>query len=244
MKKIQAIMILLYVCFYALISKISYAQEAPKTLNIAFATIEDAAMYDDIYRGFINHLQQCMNTTVLIYPVYQEAQVIDAMKDSKIHVASFGAGATVTAVNIAGAVPFASRGKNNSNETYQLWLISKKNSKYTSIQSLKGAKIAHTTPSSNSGNLAPLALFPDLGLRPKIDYQVEFSGRHDKSIIGVKNGFYDAAAIASDVFKRMLINNEINENDFNIIWKSGAFPTNSFSYSSKCKTIAKMLLQI
>ena len=205
----------------------------PKTINIAFATIEDASFYEQVYGDFINHLQQCMNIPALIYPVYQEEHVIEAMKSGKIHVASFGAGATILAVNQAGAIPFASRGTQNQNESYQLWLITRKGSPYKQPSDLKNKKIAHTTPSANSGNLAPRVLFPDLGLRPNIDYKVEFSGRHDKSIMGVKNGFYDAAAIASDVFKRMTITKEINENDFNILWKSSSFPTNSFSYYHK-----------
>ncbi len=215
----------------------------PKTINIAFATIEDASFYEQVYGDFINHLQQCMNTPVLIYPVYQEEHVIEAMKSGKIHVASFGAGATILAVNHAGAIPFASRGAQNQNESYQLWLITRKSSAYKQLSDLKGKKIAHTTPSSNSGNLAPRVLFPDLGLKPDIDYKVEFSGRHDKSIMGVKNGFYDAAAIASDVFKRMVISKEINENDFNILWKSNNFPTNSFSYYHKLNPVFTRQLQ-
>jgi phosphonate transport system substrate-binding protein len=215
----------------------------PKTLNLAFATIEDASFYEQVYGDFVNHLQQCMSTPVLIYPVYQEAHVIEAMKSGKIHIASFGAGATILAVNQAGAVPFASRGTQNQNESYQLLLIVRKNSGYKQPSDLKGKKIAHTTPSSNSGNLAPRALFPDLGLKPEVDYNVEFSGRHDKSIMGVKNGFYDAAAVASDVFKRMILSKEINENDFNIIWKSSGFPTNSFSYYHKLNPLVTRKLQ-
>ena len=37
---------------------------------------------------------------------------------------------------------------------------------------LKGKRIAHTSPSSNSGNLAPRALFPKIGLTPDTDYKV------------------------------------------------------------------------
>ena len=37
---------------------------------------------------------------------------------------------------------------------------------------MKGRKIAHVTPSSNSGNQAPRALFKSLGVEPDVDYKV------------------------------------------------------------------------
>ena len=45
------------------------------------------------------------------------------------------------------------------------------------MQDLKGKKVAHTSPSSNSGHLAPLALFPGEGLAPDKDYKPVFSGK-------------------------------------------------------------------
>src|ERR1044071_2513598 len=48
----------------------------------------------------------------------------------------------------------------------RLWLIVKKDSPFQKIAELKGKKVAHVQPSSNSGNLAPRALFPALGLVP------------------------------------------------------------------------------
>ena len=38
-----------------------------------------------------------------------------------------------------------------------------------------GRVLAHTSPSSNSGNLAPKALFPEKGLKPGEDYPIGWS---------------------------------------------------------------------
>lgn len=73
-------------------------------------------------------------------------------------------------------------------------------SPYQKPQDLVGKKIAHTTPTSNSGNLAPRALFPALGLTPDKDYEVVFSNGHERSVTGVMHGFYPAAAVASDLY--------------------------------------------
>ena len=55
----------------------------------------------------------------------------------------------------------------------------------------------------------------------------------EKSILGVKNGFYEGAAVASDVFERMIMNQQIKANEFNILWRSQPFPTNSFSHNAQ-----------
>ncbi len=207
----------------------------PDVLTIAFATIEDNSLYEQIYSKFILHLRQCIRKPVLLYPVYDEKQILQSLQEGKLHLVSLGAGATMFAVNQGSAVPFASRGSKmtKQKEFYELWLITKKNAPYKQASDLKGKKIAHTTPTSNSGNLAPRVLFPGIGLDADKNYTVEFSGRHDKSILGVKNGFYDGAAIASDVFQRMVFNQQIQEDAFKVLWRSKPFPTNSFSHHIK-----------
>ena len=102
---------------------------------------------------------------------------------------------------------------------------------YKTIADLKGKKIAHTSPSSNTGNLAPRALFPDQGLVPDKDYQPVFSGKHDQSILGVKSGDYDAAPVASDVLKHMTERGVVGADDFRVIYTSAVFPTDSYAYA-------------
>ena len=106
-----------------------------------------------------------------------------------------------------------------------------KKSKIKSAKDLKGKKVAHTAPSSNSGHMAPLALFPSQGLTPDKDYKILFSGKHDSSVMGVNSGDYDGAAVASDVYHRMGTRGQINEDNFRIIYRSQKFPTSSFSYA-------------
>ena len=99
------------------------------------------------------------------------------------------------------------------------------------IADIKGKRVAHVQPSSNSGNLAPRALFPKEGVVPDQDYKVLYSGKHDQSIEGVNSGDFDAAPVASDVFKRMAERGQIKAEDFRVIWKSQTFPTSSFAYA-------------
>jgi phosphonate transport system substrate-binding protein len=138
-------------------------------------------------------------------------------------VGTMSSGDTAFAVNVAGGIPFGIRGDASGPQGYQLWMIVKKSSPYQKLSDLKGKKVAHTTPSSNSGNLAPRALFPVEGLTPEKDYTVVFSGRHENSVTGVASGDYDAAPIAHDILVRMADRGVVKMDDFRIIWKSPNF---------------------
>jgi phosphonate transport system substrate-binding protein len=108
-------------------------------------------------------------------------------------------------------------------------MIVRKSSPYQKLADLKGRKVAHTSPSSNSGNLAPRALFPAEGLVPEKDYTVVFSGKHENSIMGVSTGDYDAAPIAHDLLVRMAERGVVKMDDFRIIWKSPNFAPGGLS---------------
>ena len=168
---------------------------------------------------------------MVFYQVQSNAAEIEAMRSGRLHVGGFSTGPTAFAVNIAGAVPFAVKGTEKEFQGYNLITIVKKDSPYQKLADLKGKKVAHTSPSSNSGHMAPVALFPKEGLTPDKDYKIVFSGKHDNSVMGVNSGDYDAAAVASDVFHRMAGRGQVKEEDFRIIYRSAKFPTSSCAYA-------------
>ena len=108
-------------------------------------------------------------------------------------------------------------------------------SPFQKLPDLKGKRVAHTSPSSNSGNLAPRVLFPPEGLTPDTDYRPLMSGGHDKSALGVASGDYDMAPVASDVYNRMVTRGTIKGEDIRIIYRSPLFPTSSFTYAHDLK---------
>jgi phosphonate transport system substrate-binding protein len=118
---------------------------------------------------------------------------------------------------------------------YNLLAIVKASGPYKTLADLKGKRVAHTAPSSNSGHLAPLVLFPPEGLKPNDDYKPLMSGGHDKSVLGVNSGDYDMAAVASDVFDRMATRGTIKADDFRVVYKSPLFPTSSFAHAHDLK---------
>jgi phosphonate transport system substrate-binding protein len=203
----------------------------PSTLVFTYTPVEDPAVYENIFRPFTDHLAKCTNKRVVFYQVQSNAAEIEAMRSGRLHVGGFSTGPTAFAVNLAGAVPFAVKGTEKEYQGYNLIVVVKKDSPFQKMADLKGKKVAHTSPSSNSGHLAPLALFPAEGLAPDKDYKILFSGKHDQSVMGVNSGDYDAAAVASDVFFRMAKRGQVDEKNFRIIYTSQKFPTSSFAYA-------------
>jgi phosphonate transport system substrate-binding protein len=203
----------------------------PNTLVFTYTPVEDPAVYEKVFKPFTDYLAQCTGKRVVFYQVQSNAAEIEAMRSGRLHVGGFSTGPTAFAVNIAGAVPFAIKGYEKDFQGYNLIVIVKKDSPFQKLADLKGKKVAHTSPSSNSGHMAPMALFPKEGLAPEKDYKIIFSGKHDQSVMGVNSGDYDAAAVASDVFHRMAGRGQVKEENFRIIYQSPKFPTSSFAYA-------------
>ena len=207
----------------------------PSTLVWAYTPVEDPAVYAVVFKPFTDHLKTCTGKNIVYYPVQSNSAEIEAMRSGRLHFAGYSTGPTGFAVNLAGAVPFAAKGLGTEVRGYNLLAIVKASSPFKTLADLKGKRVAHTAPSSNSGNLAPRVLFPAEGLKPDDDYKPLMSGGHDKSVLGVNSGDYDMAAVASDVFERMAGRGNVKADEFRIVYKSPVFPTSSFAHAHDLK---------
>lgn len=203
----------------------------PSVLVFTYTPVEDPAVYEKVFKPFTDHLGQCTGKRVVFFQVQSNAAQVEAMRSGRLHVGGFSTGPTAFAVNLAGAVPFAVKGDASGYQSYRLAVVVRADGPIKTMTDLKDKKVAHTSPSSNSGNLAPRALFPALGVTPEKDYKVLYSGGHDRSVLGVRTGDYDAAPVASDVFARMIQRGTVKESEFRVIWQSEPFPTSSFAYA-------------
>ncbi len=211
----------------------------PATLIFAYTPVENRINYALRLRPFLAHLEQCVGRRIIYFkqgglfpdPTPGNTAQIDAMRTGRLHISGFTTGGTAFAVNLAGAVPFAIFGNANGFQNYRVLMIVKPESSFRTLSDLKGRRVAHTTATSNSGNLVPRAFFPGLGLIPDKDYNVTYSGGHEWSILGVRGGEFDAAPVASNIFGRMMARRQIRQEDFRTIWQSAPFPSSAFAVS-------------
>ncbi|MBI2978970.1 MAG: phosphate/phosphite/phosphonate ABC transporter substrate-binding protein, partial [Rhodospirillales bacterium] len=164
----------------------------PDTLVFSYTPVEDPAVYENVFKEFMDYLAKKTGKKVKWYGADSYAAQVEAMRSGRLHVAGISTGPTVFGVNLAGYVPVAIMGRADGRFGYKLQLITQKDSDIKKITDLKGRKVAHVTPSSNSGNQAPRALFKSMGLVPAPDYKALYSGKHANSIMGVANKDYDA----------------------------------------------------
>ena len=202
----------------------------PATLLLSYSPQEDSVVYEKLWAPYVDHLKSCVGKPVRFLPVYSSAATVEAMRSGRIQLSLLSAGDTPFAVNIGGAIPIATHGTDKRGiAAYHLIVVVKKDSAFKTLGDLKGKRVAHVSPSSNSGNLAPRALFPKEGLIPDKDYKVLYSGKHDNSVSGVINGDYDAGAVADDVLIRMLQRDALKPDALRVIYKSQPFPAGSLA---------------
>ncbi|HDL89376.1 MAG TPA: phosphate/phosphite/phosphonate ABC transporter substrate-binding protein [Thermodesulforhabdus norvegica] len=201
----------------------------PATLVFSYTAVEDPSVYENVFSELMEHIEMKTGKKVKWYGPESYAAQVEAMRSGRLHISGFAAGATVYGVNLGGFHPQAMMGnKDGTFRGYKLWLITHRDSDIYKVTDLKGRKIAHVTPSSNSGNQAPRALFKNMGVVPDVDYKVIYSGKHDNSIMGVVNKDYDAAPVASTVMQRMMERGIFEPSEVRIIWESDQFPGTSY----------------
>lgn len=201
----------------------------PPTLIFTYAPTEDPAVYQGVFEEFMAYLSDLTGKPVQYFPVRSYAAQIEAMRAGRLHVAGFAAGSVQEGVNMAGFHPMAVMADDNEEFGYQMEIIVPAGSDIQSLDDLRGRQLAFVSPTSNSGYSAPAALlYAELGMRPNADYQTAFSGSHDNSILGVVNGDYEAAAIASSVLRRMVARGALSMDDLEFVYVSQTFPSTAY----------------
>ena len=207
----------------------------PDTLEFSLTPTEDPTVYEETLRPLLDNIAEETGKEVNYASLDSYAAQVEAMRSERLHLAGFSTGAVPYAVNIADAVPFAIQidGEEGS-FGYRLWLITQvDNPDIGALEDLAGdpmQNVGHADPSSNSGNLAPRALFNNQGVVPEEDYEVSYSGGHQQGALGVAKGDYDAAPMCSTCFARVARDGQLDPDKIKSVWASEPFPTTAFSY--------------
>lgn len=217
------------------------------TLAVAFPKTYNRMETMRLYGHYLQTLAQCAKVDLVnvrgepvadrldAVDILPESELLQHMKAGKLQLAQFTTGLVPVAADTADGEPFAVRGHSATGkyDVYELHLIVRADSPFRKPLDLAGSKVAHSTEKSNSGNLAPRAYFPTIGLAPDKNYEVMYSGGHERSVMGTQYGFWKAAAVASDQFERMVKKGEIKAGDFRVLWKSEPFPVESWVLSKR-----------
>lgn len=202
----------------------------PDPLVYSFVPVEEPAVYEEAFDPVIENIAAETGRDVEYAASGSYAAQVEAMRAERVHAGGFSTGATAFATNLAGAVPFGMQSL-AAGVGYRLWLLARTdNDEIHVLEDLAGKTVGHVDPGSNSGHQAPVALFSNEGVVPDEDYDVEFTGAHDNSILGVLQGDYDAAPVASVIATRMAEAEHIDADELKVIWMSDPFPAAGYAY--------------
>jgi phosphonate transport system substrate-binding protein len=162
--------------------------------------------------------------------------VVEAMRTKNADIAVYGPVSYVQAHDRSGAEALVLVAPEGNKELtgYTSLIITRPDSSAKTLADLEGKSFAYVDPASTSGNYVPtlefMNAFPgktneDFHTNGAFFSSVTFSGKHQNSVHAVINGDVDAAAVASDTLRAMILNGEISEEQYAVVHESAKIPT-------------------
>lgn len=183
------------------------------------------------------HLERVLGQRVIYFIARDTAELIAAFKTGKAHLAVFNTGTVAQAVQCFGFVPLAQPVDGEGRlDGYKLEFVVPAGSPIQRLADLKGHRLTLVDAYSASGAKLPKAILGKrFGWQEGRDYQVEYSGRHDISVIGLANGLYEVAAVASSVRERMIRDRVVEGSSLRVLEVGGALPRPPWGVSHRVR---------
>ena len=225
----------------AIAPSIALAQncEDPKVLRFSIIPTQETIRELTLYKPVMDLLSKNTGKKIEFYMPTSYSSVVEALMGKWVDVAVLGPESYVIAHNRDPSIEvFATYykkkvGVQEAGPGYKSLLITKKGSKFTSIDSTKGSVMLLVDPASTSGALIPDAIFAKETIKtPLKDWfsKVAFSGGHDLSTLAILDGKADAAFVASHRFMNTIATGKAKIEDFNFLWSSPLIPQDPFVY--------------
>lgn len=216
------------------------AQECvdPDTLVFSIIPTEETTQEVDLYQPVLQRLKEKTGKPIEFFMPTSYSSVIEAMMNGWVHVGVHGPNSYIVAKEKDPALEvFATYAKleghlQEEGPGYRAVLITRKDSGFDTIESLRGATVALADPASTSGNLLPRVVFIDEIDTEFDDYfsRVVYSGGHDLSTLAVKEGRVDAGFVATHRFDNVIDRGLAEMDEFQVIWQSPVIPQDPFVY--------------
>lgn len=227
------------------------ACENPKVLRFSLVPTQDSVRELTYYKPVLDLLSKNAGRKIEFYMPTSYSSVVEALLGKWVDFGVLGpesyviAKRKLPAVEVFATYHRAANGIQDEGPGYKSVLITKKGSKFTTVESLKGAVVALVDPASTSGGLIPEQVFPrQAKIAPLKQYfsRVVYSGGHDLAAIAVMEGKADAGFVASHRFMETVNAGKIKQEDFNYLWSSPLIPQDPFVMrNTLCEDLRKQI---
>lgn len=228
-----------------------------KIVTLAIQPTAQASDIESQAKELEMFLEKKTNYDVQIYVPTSYAGVVEALRFGKADVAFMSAWPSYLAVQKAEAtlelaeVREVAIGDTFTTETYyySYWIVPK-DSKYESLEELKGKRAAFPSPLSTSGYITPMKTLVEEGLitvesgkeiDPKTFFSdVVFAGGYSQAWEALKSNKVDVSIIAGDVSENLY--REVRENS-KVIHEQGPIPSHGVVFSKNMDSEAKQKIK-
>lgn len=216
-------------------SETAKTEAAVDTLTVAYMPNEESTeTLEKLKQGFADDVKKDIGLEVKELAVNDYNAAIEALRTGQADMAFMGALSYAVAYERAGALPLAMVAKNGDKKEaiyYSVIMARANDDSIQSIKDVKGKIMFFSDPNSASANLIPSAeimkAFPDekltmdkLHTNGTFFKTTTYSGADLASLLAVKNGDADLAAVADLAINRLSGTGEITESDYKVIHKS------------------------
>lgn len=198
-----------------------------KTLKFGAVPAENAAKAIEDDQPFAREMEKLLGAPVEIFVGNNYGVVIDALNAKKIDAALLTPFSYVLASDKHTVEAIGQQVGKGGATSYNSLIISSPALGLKTLADLKGHTFAFTDPASTSGYLMPSYMLVKNGLNPTRDLQTSFVTTHDAALLGVISGKSDAAAVASDVYEKLMREGKVKEGDVTILAKSDPIPNSA-----------------
>jgi len=213
--------------------------EDPKVLKFSIIPTQETIRELTLYKPVVDLLSKNTGKKIEFYMPTSYASVVEALMGKWVDVAVLGPESYVLAhgkdpsIEVFATYYKKKDGVQEAGPGYKSLLISKKGSKFTTVDATKGSVMLLVDPASTSGALIPEAVFAGKVVKmPLKQYfsKVAFSGGHDLSTLAIADGKADVAFVASHRFMNTVGTGKVKVDDFNYLWSSPLIPQDPFVY--------------
>ncbi|MGG0737292.1 phosphate/phosphite/phosphonate ABC transporter substrate-binding protein [Niallia taxi] len=197
---------------------------------IAYLPQETDEQMQKTYSNFEKELSEKIGMEVEAYQANSYNAAIEAMKNNKADMAMFGPFSYIVAEERAGAELIANLSNPALEGQAPSVIVVPKDSTIQSLADLKGKTIGFADPVSTTGHLLPKStIVKELNmdveeLESKFFKSVQFAGGHDKALIGVVRGQYDAAGVSAMIPAMLEEKGVIEKDSYRVIAESEPIP--------------------
>jgi len=227
--------------------------EDPKVLKFSIIPTQETVRELTLYKPVMDLLAKNTGKKIEFYMPTSYASVVEAMMGKWVDIAMLGPESYVIAhgkdptIEVFATYFKKKDGVQEAGPGYKSLLISKKGSKFTSVDATRGSVMLLVDPASTSGALIPESVFATKVVKtPLKQYysKVAFSGGHDLSTLAVADGKADVAFVASHRFMNTIGTGKVKLDDFNILWSSPLIPQDPFVYrGTLCAPLKEKIAQ-